>query len=63
MTTTNVTQDQGPDALQGVTQQQFQQCIAALTQNISTTVMASEQSVRIVLLGLVTRGHILLGML
>ena len=60
MTTTNVTQDQGRDALQGVTQQQFQQSIAALTQNISRTVVASEQSVRIVLLGLVTRGHILL---
>ena len=60
MTITNVTQDQGRDALQSVTQQQFQRHIAALTENISRTVVASEQSVRIVLLGLVTRGHILL---
>ena len=41
-------------------QRRFQRHLRALIDNISETVVASEESVRFVLLGLVTQGHLLL---
>ncbi|MDA0771140.1 MAG: MoxR family ATPase [Chloroflexi bacterium] len=41
-------------------QQRFQQLLQALVSNISSSVVISEESIRYVLLGLVSQGHILL---
>ena len=60
MTTATAADGRGAAGLHAETQRWFQQRVDALMGNISRAVVVSEETVRFVLLGLVSRGHILL---
>ncbi|MCH8207328.1 MAG: AAA family ATPase, partial [Chloroflexi bacterium] len=60
MGTTTVVRDDGAVGSEAETRRRFRELVESLTQNVSRTVVASEESVRSVLLALVTQGHLLL---
>ena len=60
MGTTTVAQDDGAAGPGTETRRRFGELVESLTQNVSRTVVASEESVRSVLLALVAQGHLLL---
>ncbi len=59
-TSTQVMETEGGSPVRQLDQQGFQQLVQALIGNISRSVVISEESIRYVLLGLVSQGHILL---
>ena len=60
MTTTTVEHGEGSLGSPAINQRRFQQHLNALIDNISSVVVVSEETLRFVLLGLVSQGHILL---
>ena len=60
MGTTTVAQDDGAAGPGTETRRRFGEPVESLTENVSRTVVASEESVRSVLLALVAQGHLLL---
>ena len=60
MGTTTVAQDDGAAGPGTETRRRFGELVESLTENVSRTVVASEESVRSVLLALVAQGHLLL---